>query len=276
MNHIQAKQMIKQLLLRVAPQSAGAWQDRRHRQHIRDFEQRMGLPELTREYVAEHGRCVLSGPFVGMNYVPQAVGSAFVPKLLGSYEAELHGVMEQILAADYAVVVDVGCAEGYYANGIARRLPSAYVYAFDTDPEARQLCESMAALNGVQERVTVRGKCEPGGLNALLAGRSLIICDAEGFETELLRPELAPAMARADILVELHDHLEPGITPLLLKRFGETHQATLINAKERDPNDYPLLRFTEAKSRQLAVSEFRPSGQQWAFLKSRQRDEAGP
>ena len=91
-----------------------------------------------------------------------------MPKLVGSYEAELHGVIEQIVATDYQVVVDVGCAEGYYANGLARRLPSARVYAFDTDPEARHLCEAMAALNGVEKRVIVGGKCEPDDLNALL------------------------------------------------------------------------------------------------------------
>ena len=267
MNAVQAKRIIKQFLLRVAPEAAGAWQDKRHRQHIRRFEQRMGLPELTDTYVSEHGLRVQSGPFVGMTYVSQAVGSALMPKLVGSYESELHSLMEQILTIPYPVVVDVGCAEGYYANGLALRLPTAQVYAFDTDPEARQLCETMAKLNGVQERVHVAGKCEPGNLNALLHDQSLIICDCEGFETELLRPDLVPAMAQADILVELHDHVKPGITPLLVSRFGATHQITLIKAVERDPADYPLLRFSDGERRRLAVSEFRPLGQQWAFLR---------
>lgn len=274
MNSTQARQIIKRFMRRVAPQAAGAWQDRRHRRHLRRFEQQMGLPELTRTFIAQHGRCVLSGPFQGMEYVPQAVGSALMPKLVGSYEAELHDVIEQIVATSYDVVVDVGCAEGYYANGIALRLPSALVYAFDTDPEARRLCEAMAARNGFGERVRVGGKCEPADLNALLKGRTLIVCDCEGFERELLRPDLVPAMAQADILVELHDHLSPGLTPLLLSRLEKTHHARLINAGERNADAYPLLRFSEAESRRLAVSEFRPPNQQWVFFQHQPSHEA--
>ncbi len=268
MNQHQAKQLAKQLLARVAPQAAGTWQEVRHRRHIRRFEQELGLPELTRSFIEQHGLCVLSGPFAGMDYVPQATGSALMPKLLGSYEAELHETLEKVAAANYAEVIDIGCAEGYYANGLARRLPSAQVYAFDIDPEARELCTAMARLNGVEERVIVSGKCGTEELNTLLTNRSLIVCDCEGFELELLRPDLAPTLAQADILVELHDQVQPGLTPLLLSRFEPTHQAILITAAPRDPDQYPPLRFTDPKERQLAVSEFRPAGQQWAFFQS--------
>lgn len=229
----------------------------------------MGLPELTAAFIAEHGRSVHSGPFVGMAYVAQARGSALMPKLLGSYEAELQEVIAQIVATDYAAVIDIGCAEGYYANGLAMRMPSAHVYAFDTDLSAQTLCKEMARLNAVEERVTVSGECKTSDLNLILEGRSLIICDCEGFEIEILRPDLVPCTAQADILVELHDHVQPGLTPLILGRFEHTHCARLITAVERDAAGYPELRFTDPNKRQRAVSEFRPSGQQWAFLESR-------
>lgn len=264
-----AKQFVKQLLLSVAPQAAGAWRDARRRRHVQRFEQRLGLPELTASFTAQHGRSVLGGPFAGMAYVAQARGSALMPKLLGSYEAELHEIIRQIMAADYAAVIDIGCAEGYYANGLALRMPSAHVYAFDIDPEAQKLCTEMARLNAVEERVTVSGECHTGDLNTILAGRSLLICDCEGFEVEMLRPDLIPALAQADILVELHDHIRPGITPLILDRFEGTHRAALVTAAERDADCYPQLQFADARHRQLAVSEFRQPGQQWAFLRSR-------
>src|SRR5437016_2600251 len=77
---------------------------------------------LIRHVVARRGWVVQSGPFAGMLYVNQAVGSAHVPKLLGSYEAELHEIMRSVLTENYATIVDVGCAEGYYAIGLALRL----------------------------------------------------------------------------------------------------------------------------------------------------------
>ena len=152
MNQRHAKQLAKQFLARVAPQAAGTWQEVRHRRHIRRFEQELGLPELIQAFMEQHGRRVLSGPFVGMDYVQQATGSALMPKLLGSYEAELHETLEKIAATEYAAIIDIGCAEGYYAIGLAMRLPNAQVYAFDIDPEARELCTAMARLNGVEER----------------------------------------------------------------------------------------------------------------------------
>jgi len=269
MNQQQVKQYIKQILSFIAPKAASNWQEVRHRRHIHRFEQQMGLPEMTRTFIEQHGQHVLDGPFAGMAYVPQATGSALMPKLLGSYEAELHDVIEQIVAKDYAVIVDIGCAEGYYANGLAMRLPSTHIYAFDIDPEAQGLCREMARLNGVQEQVTVLGECRHRNLNALMTTRSLIICDCEGYEAELLQPALVPAMAQADILVELHDQVQPGLTSLVLNRFRETHNILMLTAVERNAAGYPQLRFSEPEKRRIAVSEFRSANQQWAFLQAK-------
>src|SRR5438105_426555 len=70
---------------------------------------------------------VLDGPFRGLRY-PSAssLHSGLLPKLLGTYEAELHGPIEHLLKSrTYGAVVDVGAAEGYYAVGFALRCPEA-------------------------------------------------------------------------------------------------------------------------------------------------------
>lgn len=64
---------------------------------------------------------VKSGPFRGLQYiVAESICSALVPKLLGSYESELHETLERLLCNDYDLVLDIGCAEGFYAVGIAK------------------------------------------------------------------------------------------------------------------------------------------------------------
>src|SRR5687767_13183612 len=89
---------------------------------------------------AEAARCfadgrVRHGVFAGMHYpAMEAAGSAIFPKLAGCYEAELRSLMEQIVRTPYTTVVDVGCAEGYYAVGLALRMPQVNVLAFDMDP----------------------------------------------------------------------------------------------------------------------------------------------
>ena len=117
------------------------------------------LRELGRELFPD--LTVLAGPFVGMKYTShQAFGSTLLPKLLGSYESELHGVLEEMLINNYASVVDIGCAEGYYAVGLGLRLPEAEVYAFDTAIEARQSCCALAKLNRLDNRVHIGGFCD--------------------------------------------------------------------------------------------------------------------
>ena len=153
--------------------------------------------------------------------------------------------------------------------GLATRLEGSVVYAFDTDPTAQLLCAKMARLNKVSDRVRVRGYCDPNTLNALLQGRSLLICDCEGYESELLQPELVPQLKNCDIVVELHDVYVPGVTSLIQDRFAASHSVRLLTSPEqRNPADYPTLHFLPEPQQWLALSEGRGS-MTWAFLQAR-------
>jgi len=136
--------------------------------------------DLCRRIAPDGG--VHGGPFRGMVYPRlEACGSVLVPKLLGSYEEELHDTLETCFRTGYSDVVDIGCAEGYYAVGCAMRLPKARVHAFDLDGRARELCAELAAANGVAQRVSISGICTPQALRTLEThGRTLIVCDCEG------------------------------------------------------------------------------------------------
>lgn len=260
------KRAFKQFLLRTLPGPAGALQIVWQRRHVRRLERRLGVPRVTKALVARHGLRVLGGPFAGMAYVPCAVGSALLPKLVGCYEAELQGVLALIMKTDYSSVIDIGCAEGYYATGLALHLPAAHVYAFDTDRLARKLCSAMSEANGVADRVTLAGKCDVEALQPLLTGRVLVVCDCEGYENELLRPDLAPGLKSADVLVELHECFSPGVTAAVTGRFSKTHEILMIDTLDRNPSDYPDLQFLAQEDQRLAVSELRPVPQQWAFM----------
>lgn len=192
------------------------------------------------------------------------------PKLVGSYEQELHNVLADIAQTPYTVVVDVGCAEGYYAVGLARALERAQIYAFDIAPEAQKLCRATADANGVSARVHVAGKCDSAVLERLLKGRALIVSDCEGYERILLDVERVPGLRYADMLVELHDAGSPGLTPELTARFALTHEAQIIDSVPRNGCEYACLEFLSVKRRHLAVSEFRAPGQQWAFFRAKQ------
>ncbi|HEX8180630.1 MAG TPA: methyltransferase [Pyrinomonadaceae bacterium] len=228
---------------------------------------------VVRTLVKRYGLVVQAGPFAGMSYVRQAVCSTLAPKLLGSYEQELHGVLTEILATDYTTIIDVGCAEGYYAVGLALRLPQARVHAFDIEARARALCNTMAQANNVAGQVVIEEECTLARLQALTEkGRTLIVCDCEGCEFQLLQPELVPGLLTSDLLVELHDMIDPRITPAITARFAATHDITLLDSTDRDPGAYPALKDFNLLTRRVAISEFRDGPMQWAFM----RPKSGP
>jgi hypothetical protein len=227
------------------------------------------INKIMKAIVRENGLVVQTGPFEGLRYLPEAAGSSLLPKLLGSYEAELHETMRKIIDTNYSLIVDVGCAEGYYAVGLAKRLPRAHIFAFDTNPRARQLCEAMANQNGVLERIAVREACDTKHLSSLIQEHTLIICDCEGCELGLLNPTEVPKLKTTDVLVELHDFIDRSISPTIFSRFARTHDISLISPQKRVPSSYRALAPFNEWDQRVAVAEFREQETQWAFMRAK-------
>jgi hypothetical protein len=219
------------------------------------------------------GGRVASGLFAGMRF-PSSIGQ--LGMLLGTWEKELDPVWREIVVQPYRLMVNVGAAEGYYAVGLALRCPALRVIAFEMLAEQRVRLDELAALNAVTARIDVRGRCEPTGFDAALGdGRgTLVVMDVEGYETVLLDPHRAPALAAADVLVESHDLYVEGCTELLRKRFATMHEIVEIESRWRTLDDYPfrhmLTRLPWLREQFLfTMNEGRPCLMRWLWLKSR-------
>lgn len=212
---------------------------------------------------------VLSGPFAGLGYLPFASGSGLLPKLVGSYELEIHAAVEAAIGRGPARVINIGSGEGYYAVGLARRLPGALIHAFDTDIVARQRTRRLARSNGVGGQIRVGGLCRPEDLRRLAGPGSLVVCDCEGCELYLLDPVRVPELVLADLIVELHDFLDPAISATLLERFRPTHEIEVFSMADRSTLHWPALDALGPERRANALWEGRPEGMQWAWLQAR-------
>jgi hypothetical protein len=228
--------------------------------------------EITNMVYESSRGIVQGGPFRGMRLVRQSSWGAgeICPKLLGCYEAELVPQVAEAIAKSFPLVINVGCAEGYYAIGLARRLPKSKVIAYDVSDKAQAICRANTEANGVADRVEIRGVCTPNDLTADLAtGQpAFLLMDCEGAEINLLKPETVSGLEHCDILVECHDLFNPQITPSLLDRFAPTHTVERIEEGARNPN-FPMLRKLDSVNRWIAVCEFRMQPQHWLMFRSK-------
>jgi hypothetical protein len=230
--------------------------------------------ELTpwkQRFIEKFGFVVQGGPFAGMKFHQSSAADAYLPLLTGSYEAETHGFVETALQRAPEEIVDVGCDAGYVAVGLALRAPAATIHAFDIRAEARDNCLSLAVMNDVERRIVIGGECTPARLDMICGARSLVFCDCEGYELDLLDPARVPHLRDSDIIIELHDFMrtDVAITPTILARFAETHDIELTGIKRRSAEDFPSLAVLPAEIRVRALHEDRVEYQQWAYLKAK-------
>ena len=215
---------------------------------------------------------IIGGPFKGLRASGSGFGGGFHSMLLGTYESSLVPVLQSVIERAPATIVDAGAGWGYYALGLAFKCPRSRVIAYEMERTRADLLRKYAKLNGVAERVDVRGACTMDELEADLAGASeaFLLMDVEGAEDSLLRPDEAPALMGTEILVEVHDEYVPGVTGRVRERFAGTHEQTLFRSEPAPVSrellgwmaNYPILdRMVERM-----VDEGRETATDWLHL----------
>ena len=219
----------------------------------------------------QQGTLVMQGPLAGMDFLPQSAEGCHIAKLLGCYEQPLQPFIEQAITNAYPTILNIGCAEGYYAVGMARRMPSTQVLAFDVNPKAQEVCNALAQKNEVSDRVKVGALFKPEDFARYTNQKVLVLCDIEGAEKDLLDPEISPALKGIDLIVESHECLISGITQTLINRFKESHQITLVQDNgQRQLKDSPQWFNNLAHLDQLlATWEWRSGATPWLVMKPR-------
>jgi precorrin-6B methylase 2 len=250
-----------------------------HAQFVRQSAERDGMiARVTAEIFPD--LTVAYGPFKGLRYPSaRSFASALLPKLLGSYESELHPVLDELLTNAYNTVIDIGCAEGYYAIGFALRLRQAAVYAFDTDSRAKELCVEMAKLNGVADRIHIGDFCDEEILRSIPLGeRALILSDCEGYEGLLFNRKMAEFLARHDLIIEAHDFIDIELSTKMRDAFAQTHYIRSIKSMDdigrAHASRYRELERYSTRDKCLILSERRPAIMEWLVMTSKEEKAA--
>jgi len=218
---------------------------------------------------------VRHGVFRGLKYpMEKSVGSVLIPKLLGSYEQELQPLLQRLIPQNYSEIVDIGCAEGFYAIGLGRLFPASKIFAYDTNPEGLRLCRLMAQANQVENRLVTGSFCDAMALQNLpLTRRALVVSDCEGYEKHLFTTKTVRKLNTHDVLIEVHDFVDITISAQLREAFQATHDLEIIQSvddiKKAQTYEYPELAAFDLSQRKLLLAEHRPSIMEWFYFSPR-------
>jgi ribosomal protein L11 methylase PrmA len=210
---------------------------------------------------------VVNGIFEGMTIVPKwSWGDGdHAAKLLGIYECELYDAVEEHLDSKPDLLINVGCAEGFWGIGCAMR-SNAPLILVDVDAGAVSTALENAANNNVTVQET-NLEFNPQLLEQRLSGATnpFLVMDCEGAEEQYLDPTVVPSLSKTRIVVETHDCFIPGISEKVALRFTETHNIELITQGAKNPYVDPINDFGD-EDKWLLVNENRPHTMFWLNL----------
>jgi len=217
------------------------------------------------------GTIVQQGPFFGLDFLENSAEGCHIAKLLGCYEQPLQPFIERAIASQYPEILNIGCAEGFYAVGLAKRMPNTRVYAYDTNDNAQKVCRGLAEKNGVANRIRIDSIFHTHDFSNFADRNILVICDIEGGERDLLDPAHAPSLKSMDVIVESHECLVPGVTQLLIDRFNDSHDITLVrdNGQRALSNPPEWFENLAHLDQLLATWEWRAGPTPWLVMRSK-------
>ena len=210
---------------------------------------------------------VYQGPFQAMKILHKfSWGDGdCASKLLGLYECELFEDIERVINQPHDLILNIGCAEGYYGIGLAKRTQTKTV-VFDVNKTAVDIARENAAANGVN-KILFSTDCTIDNYRSFLASANnpFIFMDCEGAEEDILDLTVVPELAKTSVMVESHDCNRPGLTDKLVARFAETHNIKLIRQGNKNPY-MPLIDDLDDYDKMLLCVEARPSTMIWLYM----------
>jgi hypothetical protein len=234
-----------------------------------------GQTKFWRDHFSPRNPKVLSGPFEGMRYLKGTVMGPPLPRWLGTYEAELHETFRsKIFGKTYELIVVVGSAEGFYACGLGRQFPKTRILSFETTLISRWQQRMLLRMNQVTN-VEVHGRLSAEDFLDLVKDKKcLCLLDIEGAEVEFCRHEALPALARSDLVIEIHSWGAQNPTEVLQQITGNlaaSHRTQVLSQVPRRLSEIRKrtgLHWSVAEL-QEAADEHRGFDQQWLWAEAK-------
>ena len=192
--------------------------------------------------IENEGSKIFQGPFKGMNFFSNPADiseGCFVPKIIGSYESELHPFIEDLKINKPNIIINIGAAEGYYSVGLKLMLKNTDVFAYDIDPKAKEKTLELSQLNDVN--ISCKGEFLSSELDGLEKKDIFILCDIEGSELNLFSKDEIMKYKNCRLIIETHSTKIGHSKDILPNLFSKTHDIKVIEQKGSDGFEVPKI-----------------------------------
>lgn len=191
---------------------------------------------------------------------------------LGLYEKEVLDYLHTI-PRRYRTLINLGASDGYYAAGSVIAGIFNQSYCFELSKEGRENIKNNARLNSIKHKVKIYGLADNNFVELLLQdgaklSQSVMICDIEGNEFELLNSKVLSLLKRTIIIVEIHDWHKNGAQRYnaLKKNANQYFNLKEVKTGSRDLSIFPEIKDLKDNDRWLLCSEGRHYLQTWLIL----------
>ena len=230
---------------------------------------------LARSIFDRYDGVVQRGPYAGMKLGDRSNISQgpLGLKILGLYESL---VVEKILAVkNFDDFINFGAADGYMALGPLFNASCKRAICFEMTEEGRNAVKRNAKINNILDGLIIKGKVDQNVIASLSEleinpSRSVVLCDIEGAEFEVLTKEVFTFLRGATLIVELHDKLIGngyGLREKLLKNIPSDAYAHIISQKQASSFEgISDLEELNDSDRALVMSEGRKFFGEWLIV----------
>lgn len=194
-------------------------------------------------------------------------------KILGFYEKPV--VEEIIVSAPFKDLINFGAADGYMSLGPLFSGLCQRSICFEMTQKGRDAVARNAELNKLIDKVEIHGIVDDSILTHLdelgvSPNQTVILCDIEGAEFDVLNAKVLHDLRGAKIIVELHDRLMEGGVALrnaLIKRLPDGARYRILRSGEAlSYNGIADLECLSDNDRALVLSDGRKVFGEWMVI----------
>ena len=216
---------------------------------------------------------VAHGPFKGLHLdpVPGWGNMDLCSMLLGTYEAEIMDVLQSSRFLHRNHLVNIGGADGYYSVGSLYCGRFQTADCFEITDIGRQTIARSALRNGVADKIRIYSEATsdfPNVLDDVKWDQTIVLCDIEGAEFDLLNESCLDRLSEATILIEIHNWIEDFRFKYhnFLENVAQRFDIELLERSGLPNQLFPELRGYTDDNRMLMLSEGRPNIMRYLLL----------